>query len=92
MSDIGNFINEQVDRRDDEDFVFDDEGNKVRIGDFVRSYYNRIDGVDSRGDAIEYLQIKNKEDFKKVIITEDSEGRCLKRITEDEYDKWRFIK
>lgn len=64
------------------DYILDDNGDKVMVGDTVINYYNIADGIDSRGDIAEEVIIKNKRQLFFIGEYENSRGEvCVKKLS-----------
>lgn len=64
----------------------DDNGEEVELDDYVISYYNVADGVDSRGDREDVVHIRHMDDLMRVFMAKDSNGRMVEKISKELYE------
>ena len=72
--------------------AIDDNGKEINIGDYVIDYYNLADGIDSRGDGVDYMHITCKEELVHLCDSRDSNGNIVEKISKKEYKKRKNYK
>lgn len=67
--------------------VLDDNGKEVKVGDYVKDYYNVADGDNSKGDRCDYVKIEDQLTLGEIVGTSDSLNRHLIKISKNDFLK-----